>query len=150
MQKIETKKVLIIVMVLLSISAFYGCAGMERAPKNRMPGYAYYHKPLPEADRTLDEARTAGKDKECPAAFDEEKAKVDKAYEIYMSCNTKEAIKLAQEAIKETKKLCPPEEIHFGFDKSTLSHKAIAILKKNIKIMNTLYFIVHIKLLRYF
>jgi OOP family OmpA-OmpF porin len=81
-----------------------GCAGLEYAPK-RM--YLYYHKELPAADRAVEAARAAGKDKECPAEFQAaEKAKND-AYEIYWSCRTKEGIAKANEAAAMAKALCP-------------------------------------------
>jgi len=111
MNSVVLRRVLILVMVIFSISVLTGCSHMEKAPQNRLPGYLYYHKPLPEADRTLDAARNAGKDKECPAEFDMVNATVDKAYEIYMACRTKEAMKMAQEAIDETKALCPPKPV---------------------------------------
>jgi OOP family OmpA-OmpF porin len=81
-----------------------GCAGLEYAPK-RM--YLYYHKELPAADRAVEAARAAGKDKECPAEFQAaEKAKND-AYEIYWSCRTKEGIAKANEAAAMAKAFCP-------------------------------------------
>src|SRR5659263_461028 len=54
------------VSLLLLLGVFYGCAGREYAP-NR--GVMYYHKELPAADRAVEAARAAGKDKECPAEF---------------------------------------------------------------------------------
>jgi OOP family OmpA-OmpF porin len=69
--------------------------------------YLYYHKELPAADRAVEAARAAGKDKECPAEFQAaEKAKND-AYEIYWSCRTKEGIAKANEAAAMAKALCP-------------------------------------------
>jgi outer membrane protein OmpA-like peptidoglycan-associated protein len=111
MNSVVLKRVIILVMVIFSISVLTGCSHMEKAPKNRLPGYWYYHKPLPEADRTLDAARNARKDKKCPAEFGMAKAKVDKAYKLYMACRTEEAMKMAQEAIDEIKALCPAKPI---------------------------------------
>jgi len=145
MNEVVLRRLLIATMVIFSIAALSGCAHMEKAPKNRLPGYLYYHKPLVEADRALDDARKAGKDKECPAKFEAVKAKVDKAYEIYMACRTKEAIQMAQEAIAEAKALCGPSKvvekitlrIHFDFDKSDIRpgdkaelDKAVNFVKK--------------------
>lgn len=173
MQAITAKKVLIFVIAVLSMSLMVGCSHMEKAPNDR-PGYLYYHKPLPEAARALDEARMAGKDKECPAEYNAAKDMVDKAYEIYMECHTQEAIDMAQEAIGKIKALCPAkavaemkpapmpepvvpppapapeptppppvpvvepmkiilEDIHFDFDKATLTKVATGILESNIK-----------------
>jgi hypothetical protein len=50
---------------LLLVTVFFvGCAGRVYAPKR---GVAYYHQELPAADRAVEAARSAGKDKECPA-----------------------------------------------------------------------------------
>jgi outer membrane protein OmpA-like peptidoglycan-associated protein len=110
MQKILLKRVLIFVIALFSMGLMVGCSGMEKRPKDR-PGYLYYHKPLPEASRALDEARMAGKDKECPAEYNAAKDMVDKAYEIYFACDTKGAIAMAQGAIDKIKALCPSKPL---------------------------------------
>jgi OOP family OmpA-OmpF porin len=93
---------------------------------------------------------------------------VDKAYELYMACNTQEALDMAQDAIGKIKALCPPkptpapapvpvpvpepkkvepaavkvepkpivlEDVHFDFDKATLTSEATDILKTNIKVL---------------
>jgi len=89
-------------MILVGILS--GCAGLEYAPKR---GILYYHRELPAADRAVEAARTAGKDKECPAEFQAaEKAKND-AYEIYWSCRTAEGIAKANEAAGMANSLCP-------------------------------------------
>lgn len=110
MKAIIPKRILIIVIAMFAMSLVVGCAHLEKAPKDR-PGYLYYHKPLPEASRTLDGARSAGKDKECPQEFNAAKDKVDKAYEIYFACDTKGAIAMAQDAIGKIKALCPPKPV---------------------------------------
>jgi OOP family OmpA-OmpF porin len=85
-----------------------GCAGLEYAPKHTL---LYYHKELPAAERAVEAARAAGKDKECPAEFQAaEKAKND-AYEIYWSCRTKEGIAKANEAVALAKGLCPAKPV---------------------------------------
>lgn len=103
-------RVLIFITAVLSLGLMVGCSHMEKAPHDR-GGYWYYHKPLPEADRAIEEARMAGKDKECPAEFNAAKDMVDKSYEIYMACRTQEAIDMAQEAITKIKALCPPKPV---------------------------------------
>jgi len=170
MQTILPKRVFIFVIAVFSMSLMVGCAHLEKAPKDR-PGYLYYHKPLPEASRALDEARAAGKDKQCPAEYNAAKDKVDKAYEVYMACRDKEAMDLARDAIAKIKALCPAkavaevkpepkpvppppapkpeptpppapvvapvkiilEDIHFDFNKATLTKVATGILDSNIK-----------------
>src|SRR3972149_9506298 len=106
MQAITAKRVLIVVIAIFSISLMVGCSGMEKRPGYRS-GYLYYPTALVNADRALDEARMAGKDRECPAEFNAAKDMVDKAYEVYMACRTQEAIEMAQEAIGKIKALCP-------------------------------------------
>jgi outer membrane protein OmpA-like peptidoglycan-associated protein len=192
MQAITAKRVLTLVIAVFSVGLMGGCSHMGKAPKDRA-GYMYYHKPLPEASLALDAARSAGKDRECPAEFNASKEMVDKAYEVYMACRTQEAIGIAQEAIVKIKALCPVkavavkpesrpepvinrapepkveekvivlasepkieekvivlasepkieekvivlafEDIHFDFDKSTLTKEARVILKRNVQIL---------------
>jgi OOP family OmpA-OmpF porin len=81
---------------------------LEYAPKKNI---MYYHKELPAADRAVEAARAAGKDKECPAEFQAaEKAKND-AYDIYWSCRTQEGIAKANEATAKANALCPKKAI---------------------------------------
>jgi outer membrane protein OmpA-like peptidoglycan-associated protein len=171
MQAITAKRVLIIVIAVFSMSLMVGCSGMEKRPEYRS-GYLYYPAALVNADRALDEARAAGKDKECPAEFNALKEQVDKAYELYMACDTQGAIDMANDATAKIKALCPPkrvaevkpepkpepkpapaptpppppptapvaepvkiilEDIHFDFDKATLTKEAKEILARDIK-----------------
>jgi OOP family OmpA-OmpF porin len=167
MQAILAKRVLIIIVAVFSVSLLVGCSGMEKRPQNR-EGYLYYPAALVNADRALDEARAAGKDKECPAEFNALRDQVDKAYELYMACDTQGAIDMANDAIAKIKALCPPkrvvevkpeprpepkptpppppppppvvepakitlEDIHFDFDKATLTDEAKEILDRDIK-----------------
>lgn len=98
------------------MSMMFGCSlvykDMEKGSAQRAggfnkQGFAYWHKPLPEADRNLNEARNAGKEKECPAEFNAAKDMVDQAHEIYMACHTEEAVAMAKEANAKIKALCP-------------------------------------------
>jgi outer membrane protein OmpA-like peptidoglycan-associated protein len=169
MQAITAKRVFMFVIALFSISLMVGCAGLEKRPAGR-GGYLYYPPALVSADRALDGARAAGKDKECPTEFNAAKDMVDQAYEVYMACHDKEAIDMANEAIGKIKALCPVkpvaemkpepkpepvptpaakpepkpapvvepmkitlEDIHFDFDKATLTKVAVGILDSNIK-----------------
>jgi len=91
---------------LFFLSLLVGCAslGLEYAPKRN---YLYYHKELPAAERAVEAARKAGKDKECPDEFKAvEKLKND-AYEVYWACRTNEAIAMANEAATRANALCP-------------------------------------------
>src|SRR3989304_50750 len=106
MQAITAKRVLIVVIAVFSLSVMFGCAGMEFAPKDPYM-YWYYPKELPEADRAVESARQAGKDRECPADFKAAEDLKNKAYEVYAECRTEEAIAMAKEATKKAKALCP-------------------------------------------
>lgn len=105
MQEITAKRVFIVVIAVFSL-LMVGCAGMEKKPANR-GGAFYHHRELVQADQALDEARRAGKDKECPAEFNALKDKVDEAYKVYFACHTQEAIAMANEATAQIKALCP-------------------------------------------
>ncbi len=173
MQAITAKRVLMVVIAVCCMSLLVGCSGLEKRPASRS-GYLYYPPALVSADRALDEARNAGKDKECPTEFNAAKDMVDKAYETYMACRDKEAIAMANEATAKIKALCPAkpvaevkpepkpepappppapepmptppppppsaepvkitlEDIHFDFNKATLTKVATGILDSNIK-----------------
>jgi outer membrane protein OmpA-like peptidoglycan-associated protein len=97
-------RVLPAMAVLVLLSFLVGCAGMEWAPKR---GVAYYPKELVAADRAVETARRAGKDKECPDEFMAAQKKKNDAYDVYLSCRTKEGIAMAIEATNMTNALCP-------------------------------------------
>jgi outer membrane protein OmpA-like peptidoglycan-associated protein len=90
--------------VLVLLSFLVGCAGMEWAPKR---GVAYYPKELVAADRAVEAARQAGKDKQCPVEFAAAEKKKNDAYSVYLSCRTKEGIAMALEATSMANALCP-------------------------------------------
>jgi len=92
------------ICLLLLLGVFYGCAGREFAPKS---GVWYYHRELPAADRAVEAARAAGKDKECPAEFAAAEKMKNNAYNIYWECRTAEGIAMANEATARANALCP-------------------------------------------
>ena len=94
------------ICLLLLLGVIYGCAGREYAP-NR--GVMYYHKELPAADRAVQAARAAGKDRECPAEFAAAEKMKNDAYDIYLSCRTAEGIAMANQATALANGLCPKE-----------------------------------------
>lgn len=101
-------KVIAVVGACMFLGVLAGCAGREYAPKHAI---WYYHKELPAADRAVEAARAAGKDKECPTEFRAaEKAKND-AYEIYWACHTEEGIAKANEATALANGLCPAQPV---------------------------------------
>ncbi len=98
-------------MAILSfLIVLFGCAraGMEYAPKRN---YLYYHKELPAAERAVEAARRAGKDKECPDEFRAVEKMKDAAYETYWACRTNEAIAMANEASIRANAPCPPKKV---------------------------------------
>ncbi len=92
---------------LLTLSMIFGCAGMEYNVKQDR----YFHKELVDADLAIDAARTAGKDRQCPAEFKEAEDLKNKAYSVYSACHTQEGIGLANQAIAKANALCPPAPI---------------------------------------
>ena len=92
------------VSLVLLLGVFSGCAGLVHAPKR---GMMYYHKELPAADRAVEAARAAGKDRECPAEFAAAEKMKNDAYDIYLACRTAEAIAKANEATARANALCP-------------------------------------------
>src|SRR3990170_2554346 len=92
------------VSLVLLLGVFSGCAGLVHAPKR---GVMYYHKELPAADRAVEAARAAGKDKECPAEFAAAEKMKNEAYDIYLACRTAEGIAKANEATARANALCP-------------------------------------------
>ncbi len=151
------------VCLVLLLGAFSGCASNKvYAPKGP---YMYYHEELPAAERAVEAARAAGKDKECPEDFAAAEKMKNDAYEIYWSCRTEEGIAMANRATAAANALCPKkagapkmapvapqaapvpapkaevrvihfEDVHFDFDKSTLTEEARGILDRSIRILN--------------
>jgi outer membrane protein OmpA-like peptidoglycan-associated protein len=97
-------RILPVIAILALLAVLSGCAGMEYAPKR---GVAYYPKELVAADRAVESARQAGKDRECPEAFLAAEKMKNNAYDVYLSCHTKEGIALAVEATNAANALCP-------------------------------------------
>jgi len=135
-------KRLFIIITTFSLMFLIGCAGMEFAPKKAI---WYYPNELPGAERAVDNAQKAGKDKQCPVEFADAKNMKDKAYETYWACKTKEAIEMAKDATKKANALCPAKPhmegkvidrftltINFNFDKVTIRKSDMAQLKKAI------------------
>jgi OmpA-OmpF porin, OOP family len=107
MQVITVKRVLMVVIAVFSLSLMLGCAGREYVHKSPYP-YMYYHKELPEADRAIEAARRAGKERECPAEFKAAEDLMNQAYVVYAACHTDEAIAMAMEATAKANALCTP------------------------------------------
>ncbi|MDA8179048.1 MAG: OmpA family protein [Desulfobacteria bacterium] len=104
----STLKWIAVVGACMFLGVLAGCAGLEYAPKRTV---LYYHKELPAAERAVEAARAAGKDKECPAEFQAAEKAKNEAYQIYWSCRTKEGIAKANEAAALAKALCPAKPV---------------------------------------
>jgi outer membrane protein OmpA-like peptidoglycan-associated protein len=143
-------KGIFIILSILSLTVLIGCSGYVYSLKN---GVGYHPVELIDADKAVADAQKAGKDKQCPKEFAEAKALRDKAWDVYWSCKTKDAIELAKEAIKKANALCPatppppkpaPKVIdkmtlllHFDFDKAVIKdvdkaelNRAVSFIKK--------------------
>jgi OOP family OmpA-OmpF porin len=95
------------VVTALSLSMLFGCAGMEVNTKQKEYPYHYIHKELQEADRAVEAARRAGKDRQCPVEFKAAEDLKDQAYSVYAACHTQEGIALAKDATGMANALCP-------------------------------------------
>ena len=104
MRTFERSRPVFWVAVLILLVSTVGCAQLEYAPKGN---YLFYHKQLPDADRAVEAARSAGRDRECPDAFREAEKLKNDAYETYWACRTQEAIRMANEATAKANALCP-------------------------------------------
>lgn len=142
MNAVSYKRIVMMFVPLLSFLFLIGCAGMEFAPKKAV---WYYPKELVNADKAVADAKHAGKNKKCPVEFNEAKDLKNKAYDTYLSCRTKEAIGMANDAAKKAKALCPTHpkkvekvidrmtlSVNFDFDKSNIRDVDKAELKKGI------------------
>ena len=97
----------VIVVSLFSISMIFGCANYEvNTKRGDIPGY-YIRYEMQEADRALETARQAGKDKTCPVEFKAAEDARDKAYDVFRACHTEEGAALAKQATAKANALCP-------------------------------------------
>jgi OmpA-OmpF porin, OOP family len=110
MRAIKAKRVLMVVMALCSLSLMAGCARIAGVAKDDYRDGNYYPTCLVNADRALNDARVAGKDKECPDEYNALKDLADSAIKTHLACNTDGACKMAQEVVAKASTLtCPPE-----------------------------------------
>jgi outer membrane protein OmpA-like peptidoglycan-associated protein len=107
MDRRYSKRIMGLIVTVFSLSVLFGCSGMEVNTKQDKYPYHYIHKELQEADRAVEAARAAGKDKQCPAEFKAAEELRDRAYAVYAACHTQEGIALAKEATTKANALCP-------------------------------------------
>ena len=97
------------VVTMLSLSTMFGCASYEvNSKRGNIPGY-YIRQEMQQADRAVEAAREAGKDRSCPEEFRAAEAAKDNAYDVFRACHTEEGAALAKEATAKAEALCPPK-----------------------------------------
>ena len=86
-----------------------GCANYEvNSKRGNIPGY-YIRTEMQQADRAVESARSAGKDKECPAEFKAAEDAKNNAYDVFRACRTEEGAALAKQATAMANAPCPPK-----------------------------------------
>jgi len=109
MNVLKIQKALPVLAVALVAGALGGCANMEvNTNRGNIPGY-YIRSEMQEADRAVEAARAAGKDKLCPAEFKAAEDAKNKAYDVFRACFTEEGAALAKAATAKANALCPPQ-----------------------------------------
>ena len=88
-----------------------GCANYEiNTKRGNIPGY-YIRYEMQEADRAVEAARQAGKDKTCPAEYKTAEDAKNNAYDVFRACRTEEGAALAKQATAKANALCPKQEV---------------------------------------
>jgi len=99
-----------LIVSLFSMGVIFGCAHYERnTGQGAIPGY-YIRSEMQDADRALDAARQAGKDKECPDQYQKAVDARNHAYDVYRACHTEEGVRLARQAAELASAPCPPKK----------------------------------------
>jgi len=98
-------------VTMLSMSTMFGCASYEvNNKRGAIPGY-YIRQEMQQADRAVEAARQAGKDKTCPAEFKAAEDAKNNAYDVFRACHTEEGAALAKQATAKAEALCPPQPV---------------------------------------
>jgi len=98
-------------IAIASAAMVSGCANMEvNTGRGDIPGY-YIRYELQEADRAVEAARKAGKDKICPVEFKAAEDARNNAYDVFRACHTEEGAALAKQATQKANALCPPRPV---------------------------------------
>ena len=95
------------VLALTALAGLSGCAAYElNTGRGNIPGH-WIRAEMQEADRAVEAARAAGKDKACPAEFRSVEAAREHAYNVFRACHTEEGAELAKNVTAKTGELCP-------------------------------------------
>ena len=96
-------------VMLASMGVLTGCSHYEvNNGHGAIPGY-YIRTEMQDADRAVEAARRAGKDKSCPAAFKAVEDAKNQAYDVFRACHTEEGAALAKKVTAQAEALCPPQ-----------------------------------------
>lgn len=120
------KKGSCVVLGLWSAGALFGCSHYEvNTGRGNVAGY-YIRQEMQEADRAVEAARQAGKDKSCPEEFKEAERAKDNAYDIFRACHSEEGAGLAKQASAKANALCPAKAAVPPTDTLTVAPASIA------------------------
>lgn len=109
MEMSKTVKCLFFISAVSAVAGLSGCANYEaNSYRGNVPGFLIRSE-LQTADRAVESARQAGKDKACPAEFKAAEAAKDKAYDVFRACHTEEGVALAKDATAKANALCPAQ-----------------------------------------
>lgn len=98
-------------LAVMAMVAVSGCANYEvNTKKGNIPGI-YIRTEMQEADRAVEAARQAGKDKACPAEFKAAEDAKNNAYDVFRACRTEEGAALAKQATAKANALCPAQAV---------------------------------------
>src|SRR5262245_51615495 len=98
MPELKLRRTLLsITVALFLVGGLIGCATTFTVPE------------LTAADKALEAARQAGKEKECPNEFNAAAKVVEEAHAVCTFCKRDEAIAKANRAMAMIKALCPPK-----------------------------------------
>lgn len=128
----KISKTSLVLIAATSVGMLSGCANYEiNTKRGDIPGH-YIRYELQEADRAVEAARQAGKDKSCPAEFKAAEDAKNNAYDVFRACHTEEGAALAKQATAKANALCPqkpvvrePAIIPAPTDKLTISPDSI-------------------------
>jgi len=110
MKPVTKLRILSLLIAVISAGGLFGCATYElNTGRGNVQGL-YIRSEMQEADRALEAARQAGKDKACPAEFKAAEDARNNAYDVFRSCRTEEGVALAKKAIEQANALCPKKE----------------------------------------
>src|SRR5664279_2390822 len=98
-----------VILIVFTMVTLLGCANYEvNTKRGNVPGYYIRHE-MQEADRAVEAARQAGKDKICPVEFKSAEDAKNNAYDVFRACHTEEGAALAKQATAMANALCPPQ-----------------------------------------